>query len=102
MLNRLPLTVSGHDTVILTQVVSESFRVYNQNQMWLWDYDLPKKWQPKAPRQWEWFLVRKINYGDFKGLKKETVKKFLPRIKERLDPGKRVMLENFFNHEYSN
>lgn len=43
--------------------------------MWNWDYDLPKNWQPQTDQEWEWYLVRKINYGEFKGLKKKTVRK---------------------------
>lgn len=64
--------------------------------MWIWDYDLPQDWQPKNPRQWEWFLVRKINYSDLEGLNRTVLKKYLPQIKRYLDPGKRAMLENFF------
>lgn len=61
----------------------------------LWDYNLPKDWKPKTHKEWEWFLVRKINYGDFKGLRKEILKKFFPKIQKELDTGKRAMLEYF-------
>lgn len=64
--------------------------------MWIWDYQLTNNWQPKTETEWQWFLVRKINYGDFKGLKKETIKKYFPKIKKQIDPGKRAMLENYF------
>lgn len=64
--------------------------------MWTWDYKIKGNWQPQTAKEWSWFLVRKINYGDFKGLKKEVVVKYLPRIKQLLDPGKRAMLEDFF------
>lgn len=67
--------------------------------MKIWDYDLPKNWRPKTPIEWQWYLVRKINYGDLKGLKKEIVKAYLPKIKKKLDPGKRMMLEDFFYHK---
>ena len=63
--------------------------------MWNWDYDLPKNWKPKTDPEWGWFLVRKINYGDFGGFKKTIIKKHFPKIKRFLDPGKRLMLENF-------
>lgn len=66
--------------------------------MWTWDYNIPKNWQPTTDQEWEWFLVRKINYDDFTGLKRETIKKYFPAIKKLLDPGKRDMLEYFFNH----
>lgn len=67
--------------------------------MYNWDYDLPKNWKPKTPFEWEWYLVRKINYGELKGLKKEVVKKFFPKIEKYLDPGKRLMLKNYFYHD---
>lgn len=61
----------------------------------VWDYNLPKNFKPKNNYEWEWYLVRKINYGDFEGLKKSIVKRFFPVIKKRLDPGKRAMLDYF-------
>lgn len=67
--------------------------------MWIWDYKIPNNWQPKTDREWEWFLVRKINYDDFKGLQKEIVKKYFPKIKKLIDPGKEAMLENFLKNE---
>jgi hypothetical protein len=63
---------------------------------YLWDYKLPKNWKPKTDWQWLWYLERKINYDDWKGLKKEIIKKYFPKLKNRLDPGKRKMLELFF------
>lgn len=63
----------------------------------IWDYNIKNNWQPQTQEQWEWFLVRKINYGDLKGLKKETVVKYFPKIKKLLDPGKREMFERFLN-----
>jgi hypothetical protein len=62
---------------------------------WIWDYDIPKNWRPKTAAQWAWFLVRKINYGDFQGLNRDAVKKYFSRIKTLLDLGKKAMLENF-------
>ncbi len=63
----------------------------------IWDYNIKNNWQPQTQQQWEWFLVRKINYGDFKGLKKEIVAEYFPKIKKLLDHGKRKMLEHFLN-----
>ena len=60
-----------------------------------WDYDLPKGWKPKNDKEWEWFLVRQINYGEFQGLKKEQIRKHFAEIKKHLDPGKRAMLEEY-------
>ncbi len=64
----------------------------------IWDYNIKNNWQPQTQEQWEWFLVRKINYGDLKGLKKETVAKHFSKIKKLLDPSKREMLAYFLNH----
>lgn len=66
--------------------------------MWVWDYQLPKNWKPKTPFEWRWYLVRKINYGDFQGLTKKNIGKYFKQIKRHLDPGKQAMLENFLKH----
>ena len=65
-----------------------------------WDYDLPKNWKPKTDKEWEWFLVRKINYNDVGGLNKEAVYKYFDRIRNKLDPGKRYLLEHYFQGIY--
>lgn len=67
--------------------------------MWIWDYKIPNNWQPKTDREWEWFLVRKINYDDFKGLKKDIINKYFPKIKKLIDPGKQAMFENFLKND---
>ena len=64
-----------------------------------WDYELPTDWKPKTDKEWEWFLVRKINYDDLQGLKKTMIKQHFPAIKKFLDPGKKAMLEHFFANE---
>jgi len=63
--------------------------------MYNWDYDLPKNWKPKTPFEWEWYLVRKINYNELNGLNKAIIKQYFPKIKKELDPGKRILLEYF-------
>lgn len=60
-----------------------------------WDYDLPKNWKPKTDEEWVWFLVRKINYNDLKGLKKKAIHKYFNKIKNKLDPGKREIFEYY-------
>ncbi len=64
--------------------------------MKLWDYTLLKNWHPRTTDEWQWFLERKINYGDFKGLKAKIVKKYWRRL--RLDEGKRLMIKSYFKH----
>lgn len=60
--------------------------------VFIWDYELPKNWRPKTEGEWCWYLVRKINYNDFKGIKKGILKKYFNLIEKKLDPGKRRML----------
>ncbi len=64
--------------------------------MKIWDYNLPRNWKPKNERQWLWYLERKINYDDWKGLKKAIIKRYFQKLKKRLDPGKKKMLEFYF------
>ncbi|OGC51087.1 hypothetical protein A2982_02355 [candidate division WWE3 bacterium RIFCSPLOWO2_01_FULL_39_13] len=66
--------------------------------MWIWDYKIRKNWKPKTGKEWEWFLVRKVNYGDFKGLNKRVFVKFFKKIKNRLDVGKREMLADYLRN----
>ena len=65
--------------------------------MWNWDYDIKIGWEPKTDAEWQWYLIRRINYGAFDGLKKNILKKYFTLIKAKLDPGKRLLLENFLN-----
>jgi hypothetical protein len=64
--------------------------------MHVWDYDLPEDWQPTTDAEWEWYLVRRINYGEFKGLDRKKLREHFTKIKRMLDLGKKYMLENFF------
>jgi hypothetical protein len=68
--------------------------------MRVWDYDIKENWRPTTKFQWLWYLERKINYGDWEGLKKVDIQTHWDELKQRLDPGKRLMLENYlFDHE---
>ena len=62
---------------------------------WAWDYDLPDDWKPKTDDEWEWYLVRKINYEDLEGLKKAHLEKYFPAI-ERY---KRCLANVFLNDD---
>ena len=59
---------------------------------WAWDYNLPDNWQPKTDTEWEWYLVRKINYNDLTGLTPDILRRYLPKLGRELDPGKRTLL----------
>lgn len=65
-------------------------------QLHTWDYDIPKNWQPTTDYEWHWFLERKINYDDFRGLNMEKVKQMIDDIK--IDEGKKLMLKAYFKH----
>ncbi|MFZ8847992.1 MAG: hypothetical protein ACO2O4_02010 [Minisyncoccia bacterium] len=64
----------------------------------VWDYKLSKNWKPKNDFEWQWYLIRRINYGDLKGLKIALIKKYWRKIKKYLTPGKRLLFENFFKY----
>jgi len=68
--------------------------------MWVWDYNLPKNWKPKTDEEWEWYLVRKINYSDYDGFKKDDVKKYFFKIRKYLDAYKRGMLSDYLGVSY--
>jgi hypothetical protein len=64
--------------------------------MRLWDYTLEKKWQPETRDQWQWFLRRKINYDDWKGIKPWMLRKYGATLK--LDEGKRLFVRNYLKY----
>lgn len=63
--------------------------------MKLWDYKLVKNWRPKTKRAWIWYLERKINYDDWRGLNPAIIKKYFRELK--LDLGKKMMLKSYFS-----
>lgn len=65
---------------------------------WVWDYDLPDNWEPKTDDEWEWYLVRKLNYEDLEGITREKIARYFPHIERYLDPGKRILIEYYLAH----
>jgi len=61
----------------------------------IWDYKIDKNWQPKTDAEWQWYLIRKINGEDLKGINKMLLKKYFPQIEEKLDKGKRKLIKYF-------
>ena len=80
---------------ILHSIVSSRPVCYTTLTMWNWDYQLPKNWKPKTDEEWEWYLVRKINYEDLKGITKDKIAQYFPAIARYLDPGKRIIIEHY-------
>lgn len=66
--------------------------------MHIWDYHLPSDWKPKTHAEWEWFLVRKINYNDLEEIKKDDLVKYFAKIKKGLDRGKQILIEYFLTN----
>lgn len=62
--------------------------------MHVWDYNIPKNWKPKSEEAWIWYLERKINYGELRGLDPKTIKKYFTLLK--LDEGKKQVIESYF------
>jgi len=58
----------------------------------IWDYDF-RKMDFKKPEVKIWYLSRKLQFGDFFGLKKEDLKKYLPRLD--INPSLKELLQNY-------
>jgi hypothetical protein len=61
----------------------------------IWDYKIDKNWRPKTDAEWQWYLIRKINGEDLKGINKMLLKKYFPQIEKQLDKGKRKLIKYF-------
>lgn len=55
----------------------------------IWDYRITKNWQPKTKEEWQWYLIRKINTGDLRGVDRAALRKYFPLIKGKIDIGKK-------------
>ncbi|MEM3068194.1 MAG: hypothetical protein QXX91_06115, partial [Thermoplasmata archaeon] len=63
---------------------------------YLLDYQINTKWQPKTSAEWIWYLERKNNYDDWKGLKAKNIRKYFSKL--RLNPDKKLLLRAYFKH----
>ena len=59
-----------------------------------WDYDLDSS-DLKNERIKIWFLSRKLNFGDFSGITKRDLKKYLPKL--NISPALKELLKNYLN-----
>ena len=55
----------------------------------VWDYDIGSA-DFSDPWVMRWYLARRINWGDWRGLRKQDIKKHLPRLS--LAPGMKKFL----------
>ncbi|MBU2109839.1 hypothetical protein KKB71_02725 [Patescibacteria group bacterium] len=62
------------------------------NKAIFWDYDM-KKSDISKPKAKIWYLNRKLQFGDLKGIKKSDLKKHLYQL--NIDPNLRELLKNY-------
>ena len=60
---------------------------------YIWDYDI-KSIDFDKPAQLRWYLARKINFGDWKGLDTSLVEKHLDKLD--IDPALKKMLKDYY------
>jgi len=60
-----------------------------------WDYTLQKNWKPETKDQWHWYLQRKINYDDWKGIRPWMLERYGKTLK--LDEGKKLLIRAYLN-----
>lgn len=65
-----------------------------KNKAIFWDYDM-KKADLKNPDVKIWYLSRKLQFGDFSGVKKTDLIKYLPKLK--ISPSLKELLSNFLH-----
>ncbi len=66
--------------------------IKEKNKAIFWDYDI-KKMDLNNPKVKKWYLERKLKFGDFSGISKKDLKKYLPRLK--IDSSMKELLKNF-------
>lgn len=66
-----------------------------KNQVIFWDYDL-KKADLNNPNVKRWHLSRKLKFGDFSGVTKNDLKKYLPKLDIQISL--KELLKNYLNY----
>lgn len=66
--------------------------IKEKNKAIFWDYDLDKM-DLKNPRVKIWYLTRKLQFGDLRGISKKDLKKYLPQL--QVDLSMKELLSNF-------
>ena len=59
---------------------------------YIWDYDV-KNLDLSKPRVLLWYLQRKVEHGDWQSLNRQTLKKYLPKLK--INPYLKQILRDF-------
>lgn len=67
-----------------------------KNKAIFWDYDL-NKMDLKNPKVKVWYLNRKLNFGDFSGIKKDDLKKYLAKLK--INTSLKELIKNFLKQD---
>lgn len=63
-----------------------------KNKAIFWDYDIDKM-DLNNPRVKIWYLTRKLQFGDLRGISRSDLRKFLPQL--QIDPSMKELLKNF-------
>lgn len=64
----------------------------NQLKAIFWDYDLSEA-DLSNPKTKIWYLTRKLQFGDFSGISKVDLRKYLPKL--NINPYLKELLQNF-------
>lgn len=67
------------------------------NKAIFWDYDIDKA-DLKNPEVKMWYMTRKLEFGDFSGIAKSDLKKYLIRLD--IDPSLKELLQNYLKIKY--
>ncbi len=70
----------------------KNMRQNELNKAIFWDYDLSKA-NLSNPKVKIWYLTRKLQFGDFSGITKADLKKYLPKLD--IDPSLKELLQNY-------
>jgi len=63
-----------------------------KNQSIFWDYNIDKI-DLKNPKIKTWYLERKLKFGDFSGISKKDLKKYISKI--NIDSSLKQLIKNF-------
>lgn len=76
--------------------INDILETMKRSGKYIWDYDVDQL-DLEDPEVLKWYLKRKVEYGDWEAIDRDTLSKYLPELE--INPYLKQILKGFLEHE---
>lgn len=76
--------------------INDIVKTMKRSGKYIWDYDVDQL-DLEDPEVLKWYLKRKVEYGDWEAIDRNTLSKYLPELD--INPYLKRILKGFLEHE---